>query len=274
MLSARRSSNACSIGRRPRTLTGTEPHPSTRLLRASRAGYGWLSRGCVVLGAVVWLLCASGATGWSAPLQAAPEQAPAAAAPSAQPTAAEHAAPAADAAHGQASEAPHGEGEGESEHGESPWAVVARLVNFAILAGLLVYLLRSPLMGYLEQRGVHVRSELVRATELKKDASAQIAQIDAKMRALPDEIAALTRRGAEEIAAEESRIQAMAEHERRRLLDQAKREIDTQLRVAERELKKRAGELAVTVATERVTRTITDADQARLVERYVQQVRQ
>ena len=67
---------------------------------------------------------------------------------------------------------------------------------------------------------------------------------------------------------------AQTEAERQRLLDQAKREIATELRVAERDLKTRAGELAVAVATERVKRTITDADQARLVDRYVAQVKE
>jgi F-type H+-transporting ATPase subunit b len=167
--------------------------------------------------------------------------------------------------------ADHGEGEGG--HGESPWAMIARLFNFAILAGGLFYLLRSPLMGFLEQRGISVRSELTRAAELKKDAGAQIEQIEAKMTALPGEIEALKRRGADEIKAEEARIHALAETERRRLIDQAKREIDTQLRIAERDLKKRVGELAVEVATERVKHTITDRDHARLVDRYVAQVR-
>jgi F0F1-type ATP synthase membrane subunit b/b' len=84
----------------------------------------------------------------------------------------------------------------------------------------------------------------------------------------------LKRRGAEEIVAEEARIRTLAESERRRLLDQAKREIETALRMAERDLKKRTGELAVEIATERVRRTITDRDQATLVDRYVAQVRQ
>jgi F0F1-type ATP synthase membrane subunit b/b' len=162
----------------------------------------------------------------------------------------------------------------EGEHAESPWALVARLFNFAILAGALGYLLRSPLMRYLEERGVAVRSELTKAAGLRTEAGAQLAEIDAKMKALPGEIEALKRRGAEEIVAEEARIRTLAESERRRLLDQAKREIETALRMAERDLKKRAGELAVEIATERVRRTITDRDQATLVDRYVAQVRQ
>jgi F0F1-type ATP synthase membrane subunit b/b' len=93
------------------------------------------------------------------------------------------------------------------------------------------------------------------------------------MQALPGEIDALKRRGAEEIAAEEARIAGLAEAERQRLIEQAKREIEMQLRIAERDLKTRAGELAVEVATARVTRAITAADHQRLVDQYVEQVR-
>ena len=172
-------------------------------------------------------------------------------------------------------EAPKAEhAEGEAEHAESPWAWGGRLFNFALLAAGLVYLLRSPLTAYLEQRGVDVRRELTRAAELRAEAGSQLARIDEKMRALPDEIDTLKRRGAEEIAAEEARIRALAEVERLRLLDQARRGIETELRLAERELKARAGELAVAVATERVKRTIDASDQARLVNRYVAQVKE
>jgi F-type H+-transporting ATPase subunit b len=254
MPSARRSSSACSVGRRrdPLTVTSFEPamtpqhHSNTRRRAAIR-----------VLLAVVAVVClAAGARVFAA----------------AQPPVAQ---PAESHQPGQpaAAEAHEAEGAGEGGHGESPWAVVARIVNFAILAGGLFYLLRSPLAGFLEQRGITVRSELKAAADLRKEAGAQIAAIDAKMRALPGEIEALERRGAEEIKAEEARIEAQADAERRRLLEQAKREIDTQLRVAERDLKKRAGELAVDVATERAKRTITDRDHAWLVDRYVSQVR-
>jgi F-type H+-transporting ATPase subunit b len=162
--------------------------------------------------------------------------------------------------------------EGEGGH-ESPWALPARIFNFAILAGGLFYLLRSPLVGYLAQRGIEVRSELTSAANLRKDAAAQLAAVEARMQALPGEIEALKRRGAAEIAAEEARITALAEAERQRLLEQATREIGMQLRVAERDLKQRAGELAVEVATARVKRTITAADHQRLVNQYVEQVR-
>jgi F-type H+-transporting ATPase subunit b len=182
----------------------------------------------------------------------------------------EHAPPVAAAE--QAGKGATAEHAAEGGH-ESPWALPARIFNFALLAGGLFYLLRSPLVGYLAQRGIEVRSELTSAANLRKDAAAQLAAVEARMQALPGEIAALKRRGAEEIAAEEARITSLAEAERQRLLEQARREIGMQLRLAERDLKQRAGELAVEVATARVKRTITAADHERLVNQYVEQVR-
>jgi F-type H+-transporting ATPase subunit b len=184
----------------------------------------------------------------------------------------EHAPPVVAA--GQTGKEPAAEHAAEGEGGhESPWALPARIFNFAVLAGGLFYLLRSPLAGYLAQRGIQVRSELTSAAALRKEAAAQLAAVEARMQALPGEIDALKRRGAEEIAAEEARITGLAEAERQRLLEQARREIGMQLRLAERDLKQRAGELAVEVATARVKRTITTGDHERLLNQYVEQVR-
>jgi F-type H+-transporting ATPase subunit b len=226
------------------------PDPATRRL----------VRALVAMTAVLWLSVAAPAASLAA---GQPAQPPAGEARSAAPA----------EQHGQEAAAGHGEAEGAAGHAESPWAVVARLFNFALLGGALFYLLRSPLMGYLAQRGIQVRSELTKAAALRKEASAHIAQVEAKMKAMPGEIEALKRRGAEEIAAEEARISSLADAERRRLLEQAKRDVETALHLAERELKKRAGELAVDVATARVKRTITDRDHARLIDQYVSQVR-
>jgi F-type H+-transporting ATPase subunit b len=133
-------------------------------------------------------------------------------------------------------------------------------------------LLRSPLAGYLTNRDAQIRGDLVSAAEMKRAAAAQIDEIDRKMKALPGELEALQRQGVEEIAAEEARIQAAAAAERDRLLEQARREITLQIKVAERELVSHAADLAVGVATERIKKNITDEDQQRLVDRYVQQL--
>jgi F-type H+-transporting ATPase subunit b len=165
------------------------------------------------------------------------------------------------------------EAHGEEDHGGGWLDVVARLVNFGILAGTLVYLLRSPIRTYLTDRGAEIRSDLVNAAEMKTAAAAHIEEINRKMQALPGELEALRSQGAQETAAEEARIRAAAAAERDRLLAQARREIDLQVKVAERGLISHAADLAVGVASERIKKTITDDDQKRLVERYVQQIK-
>ena len=161
----------------------------------------------------------------------------------------------------------------EAPQGRGLIDVVARIINFGLLAGTLYYLLRSPIGSYLSNRHAQIRSDLVNAAETKDAAAAQIAEIDRRMRALPAELEALRAQGAQEIAAEEARIRDAAAAERDRLLEQARRDIDLQVKIAERDLTAHAADLAVGVATERIKNTITDDDRQRLVDRYVQQLR-
>jgi F-type H+-transporting ATPase subunit b len=158
---------------------------------------------------------------------------------------------------------------------EDGWlSLGARLVNFGLLAGLLVYYLRAPIVAYLHTRGTQIRAELVSAAEMRRGAEQELAEIDRRLAALPRELEALRARGAAEAVAEEARIRAQAEHERQRLLEQTRREIDLQLRVARRDLTRLAAELATGVAAERLRRSITAEDQMRLIDRYMAQVQE
>jgi F-type H+-transporting ATPase subunit b len=178
-----------------------------------------------------------------------------------------------EAAASQPQAAPETE-QAEQEHEEGWLPVVAKTVNFAILAGVLVYFLKTPLTEYLSSRIVKVRQDLVAAAETRETATRQLSEIQARLAALPGELEALKKRGSEEIAAERVRIQQAAEAERQRLLEHTRREIDMRLRVARRELVEHAATLAVAVASERIKKSITLDDQARLVERYASQLKE
>jgi F-type H+-transporting ATPase subunit b len=169
----------------------------------------------------------------------------------------------------------HGEPAAAGGHEEGwVWPLAARLINFAVLAGTLVYFLRKPFADYLKNRGEQIRRDLMDAQELRRTAEAQLAALDAKLKALPGEIEALRRQGAEEIAAEGARIRAAAAAERDRLLEQARREIDVQVRIAKQELRREAAELAVGVAAERIKQGLTPETHLRLVDRYADQVKE
>jgi F0F1-type ATP synthase membrane subunit b/b' len=183
---------------------------------------------------------------------------------------AEHAPAAGDHGTAAAGDAAHAEGE---VHAETIWGPISRAFNSAVLFGVLYYFLRKPIGAYLSSRDREIRTDLVTAEEMKKTATAQLAALEQKMAALPGELAALKTRGQQEIAAEEARIEQAAAADRERLLEQTRREIDVQLRIAQRELVEHASNLAVGLATERIRTQITPDDQARLVDRYLQQVK-
>jgi F-type H+-transporting ATPase subunit b len=189
--------------------------------------------------------------------QAQPEHAPppaAAASTSPQP----HDAPAA-----QAEEAAHDPG----------WRpAIWKTANFAILIGVLTYFLRAPLGAYLTGRIGKVREDLTTAALTRETAVRQLAEIDAKLAALPAELESLKKRGAEDLVAERARIEQDAQAERRRLLEQTRREIEMRLRIAKRELLELAADLAVNVASQRIRASITADDQARLIDRYASQL--
>jgi F-type H+-transporting ATPase subunit b len=176
-----------------------------------------------------------------------------------------HEAAGAPAAHEAAAEAPHE---------QTILQTVAKLANFALLAGVLVYFLKSPISEYLATRGTRIRQDLLTASEMRAAAAAQLAEIERKLQLLPAELNALRAQGAQDVVAEQARIAQAAEAERDRLIAHTRREIETRLRIARRELTEHAAMLAVRIAEDRIRRTISPDDQLRLVDRYTAQLKE
>jgi F-type H+-transporting ATPase subunit b len=166
----------------------------------------------------------------------------------------------------------HGEGQETAEHSEGILPLIAKLFNFAVLAGVLYYFLRAPIAAYLAARDTQIRQDLVTAKEVRATATNELARIAEKLKALPAELEALRKQGEEDVLAERARIARAAAVERERLLEHTRREIQMQLRVARRELVEHAAQLAVDVARARIVGTITPEDQLRLVDRYASQL--
>ena len=169
--------------------------------------------------------------------------------------------------------AAEGEHAGEHSIGDMILGLGWPIANFIIFCGVIYYFGNGPLKDYLATRSATIRKDLVEAAELKAAATAQLANVEQKLQALPGELNALRTRGADEIAAEEKRIAAAAEADRERLLEQTRREIDLQVRLAKKDILEHAADLSVALATERIKKETTAADQDRLVERYLDQVK-
>jgi F-type H+-transporting ATPase subunit b len=174
-------------------------------------------------------------------------------------------------------EGEHAAAEGE-HHDQSIGAMIRGMAwpvaNFIIFIGVLYYFFNKPFAEYLAGRSATIRKDLIEAAALRSSATAQLATIEQKLQALPGELNALRARGAEEIKAEEQRIAAAAAADRERLLEQTRREIDLQVRLAKKEILEHAADLSVQLATERIRKEVTPADQDRLIDRYLSQVKE
>jgi F-type H+-transporting ATPase subunit b len=167
--------------------------------------------------------------------------------------------------------------EAGEHHDESIGGMVKGMMwpvaNFIIFVGVIYYFANQPLKDYLASRSGSIRKDLVEAAQLKATATAQLAAIEQKLQALPGELNTLRSRGAEDIKAEEARIAAAAAADRERLLEQTRREIELQVRLAKKEILEHAADLSVQLATERIKKEVTPEDQSRLVDRYLDQVK-
>lgn len=167
------------------------------------------------------------------------------------------------------------EAETEASHsGLAAWMPTFwKFGNFILLAGVLVYFLRSPIVGYLKGRGETIRRDLVEARQLGETAERQLAEVREKLQRLPAELDSLRVRGAEELGGERARMQQETARAREHLLERTRKDIDLRYRLARRELTTHTAELAMRLARARIEQTITPEDQARLIGRYAAEVR-
>ena len=178
------------------------------------------------------------------------------------------AAPLAGVAHAAPAPQEKGAGAPAEEH-SSLVPTIAKLVNFAILAGALVYFLKTPVSTYLRTRSETVRRELVEAAALRSEAERQLSDVRSQLAALPAELESLRRHGEEELVHERARMKAATEKTREQLLERTRRDIDFQFRQARRRLVAHAADAAIALARRRLEQTITPEDQSRLINQYV-----
>jgi F-type H+-transporting ATPase subunit b len=151
-----------------------------------------------------------------------------------------------------------------AEGGELP-----RIVNFAILAAVLVLVLRKPLAGFLNAKTTQIREELSEARTRETNAEVERRKAEELLAGLNREVQKAKDEAIRSAQAERDRILKTAEHEAARIRAIAKKEIDAEVEAGRRRLFARATELAVELAQKKIAGSMTDADRDRLIDRSV-----
>ncbi len=154
--------------------------------------------------------------------------------------------------------------------GSGFWANPAgfpKLVNLAVFLAVLYLLLRKPTREFFAQRLASVREMLEKAAREKAEATAKMAELDARLNRLEAEKAEIKEQAEREAAAERERMEAEARRDIERVRSSAQREIEAAKLVAMAELREFAATKAVDLAEQMIRRELTPQDDARLLER-------
>jgi len=161
----------------------------------------------------------------------------------------------------------------EGEGGRSElWLGIGKLTNLILVIAVLVWVARKPLAGFFAGRTEMIRQQLAEAQRARVEAEAKLAEIEASMSSLDQELREIKETAEKEAWDEYQRLVAAAEHDAEKAIDRARREIDGMTRAAQMELKEHAAALSIQLATERIRNEMTQEDRNRLFERFVAKV--
>jgi F-type H+-transporting ATPase subunit b len=130
--------------------------------------------------------------------------------------------------------------------------LLATFINFAIVAGILIWAVRKYLTGVFRGRTASIQQALEEARTASQDAQRRLSDIEDRLRQLDLEIGRMQATAESEAAAEEARIQKSAEEEIRKVVLAAEQEIATAAKQARRELTNYTAGLAIALARKQI----------------------
>jgi F-type H+-transporting ATPase subunit b len=134
-------------------------------------------------------------------------------------------------------------------------------LNFAVIAGVIVWAGRKYLPGMLQARTAAIQKAMQEAQKASAEARAKLAEIEARLAKLDAEIASMRDAAEKDGAAEAARLQAAAQEDAQKIVAAAEQEITAAAKAARRQLTAYAADLAVGLAQKQI-RVDAATDQA------------
>lgn len=144
------------------------------------------------------------------------------------------------------------------------------LLNFAIIAGAVVFALKRKLPGVFRDRSSSIQKAMAEARTASEDANRRLADIEARLSKLGGEIQQMQFSADKEALAEEARIKAAAEEDAKKIVESATQEIAAATKNVRRELKAYAADLAVALARKQIR--VDDATDHNLIDGFAQRL--
>ncbi len=169
-----------------------------------------------------------------------------------------------------ASEAAEAEGGHEAITFMGDW--FPRLVNFAIIAGVVVYFTRKPIRDFFKNRSLEIAKAIQESKEARERAVAALAEMEHKVKDLEAEMNRLIE---DARARGEKDKQAIIEEGKKMVSDidaQVKQGVEVEVQKAVTSLQAEAASLAVDLAEKNIREKIGPKDHERIVKEYITKV--
>jgi F-type H+-transporting ATPase subunit b len=163
--------------------------------------------------------------------------------------------------------------EGGEEHVSLFKAYFWPVINFGVLVAILVYgLKKADIKGYFKKRTELIEQSLKEAREARELAQKALAQVEERLRVKDkemEEIIASARMSGEK---EKARLAEEGIKLQEKILEQAKTNIDFEVKQAKTAIKKEAAELAMNLAEKKLREKLTREEQLKLLEESVAKI--
>lgn len=166
------------------------------------------------------------------------------------------------------------DGGAHAEHGVElePNRLIGQLVNFAIWAGLLWYLLKDRIPAFLTSRRATIMTELDEAARMKAEAERKFAEYEARIENLDEELGRMRSEMQKGGLAERSRIVEEAARRGEKLHAEAKFLVEQQMKQLREDLTREAIEAAIGAAERILKERTATPDQERLANEYIERL--
>ena len=149
---------------------------------------------------------------------------------------------------------------------------LGKVINFVVLVGGLIYLLRNPLRNFLEGRSRSLDHALREAKDSRVEAEKRQQEIENRLKKIGQEMEHIRREAETEGKKVQERILHEAKTGANRLKLLSRQEIEMLAQAGIREIKQYAAELATTLAQQRIQSKIKKEDQSLLIDRSIERL--
>ncbi|HEX6649045.1 MAG TPA: ATP synthase F0 subunit B [Pyrinomonadaceae bacterium] len=148
-----------------------------------------------------------------------------------------------------------------------------KFLNLAIFTAAAIFVLRKPISAALSTRRGAIQRELTQAHNEREQALAKVAEADALLSRVDDDVRAVREQARQEANSERERMAAATQRELEKIKDQAQREIERANKVARKELQQFLATRSIELARKSISTQMRPEDDSALIKESIGELR-